>query len=492
MDDIKTLGEIVPEKLMRCFLGVKKDLAADHKDWTPKRRDRVARAICVKRTGLSFQKHSASVDSMFDVSFSESGEIKELSFTFSTPYEIVEAKKLKEIRPNYKINDPESAIVVGRSMYEVSSKNFNRYEEKEIKKAVKTMPGITCQVDHSESARDTFGIVQDAWWDPKTIPPETGYIAELEGSDPVTAKVKKGYLRGVSMRSGAKTVECSVCGETWNWGHEHFPGEKYDGKMCERIPRGIYYRHLGFTPIPAIEGADAHYIAANMSEAFDNAMAFVDYQSKHGMRKERDYAQLNIKTDFGENIMSESDSEVAKALREKEKAKYELAESQRQNEELSKQITQQGDILKENESLKSKAKARLVKEVIEKELALKKIEEKNVSDRTKELEAIDVLVLEAKLDVLKEWYSNLPPEEPISTPEAGSKSKNFGFGSNFQELDEQKRKQYLKEAKASKLAHGLFKRDPSVSAVSTLDEWDKTRQRWKTDLAELFRSVPNK
>ncbi len=479
----------MPEKLMRCFVKVKKSLAVDNPKWSSKRVDRVARAICVKQTGQKFSKHSSSVDNMFNVSFSESGRIKDLSFTFSSPYEVVEASRVKEYRPAYEIKDPESAIVVGRALFDTVSKNFNKYLEKEVKKSVSKLPGVTCQVDHSESARDTFGVVHDSWWDTKTTPAEMAYIAELEGSDPVTAKVVKGYLRGVSVRGEAKKIECSICGEEWNFMHEHWPGETYDGKVCERIPRDFGYRHLGFTPVPAVDGADAHYVAASMAEAIDNAMAYIDYQFKEF----QETIDKNKKTQtdiFGEFKMSESDSDAAKALREAERAKYELAETQKKYDELSDKLKQQDDILKENERLKTQHRERLIKEIVEKELALKKIEEKNVKERTEELEATDPVVLEAKLDVLRDWYKEIP--EPTRTPDAGSKSKVFTTNSTFQELDEAKQEKYIKEAKAAQLAGGLFGRDPSITAVKTLEEWDAKRGRWKTNLAELFRSVPKR
>lgn len=480
----------MPEKLMLCFVSTKKSLASDHKDWSRKRIDRVARAICVKQTGQKFGKHSAAVDHMFDVSFTESGEVKDLSFFFDSPVEVVEKEKLSEIRPNYEIRDPDSKLVVGRALFETSSKNFNRYEEKEVKKSVKTFPGVTCQADHSESIRDTFGIVQDGWWDTTTSPPEMAYIAELEGSDPATAKVVKGYVRGVSIKGGAKTIECSICGEEWSFLHEHWPGEKYDGKVCERIPRGIWYKHLGFVTRPAVEGADAQYVAASVSEALDNAMAYGDivYKGKRSISNTK-VADSKI----GEFSMSESDSEQAKALREAERAKYDLAEAQRKNEELSEQMKQQEDILKENERLKQGVKVRLISDIIEKELALKKIEKKNVEERKKELDSISNIVLEAKLDVLKEWYSDSNHSiNPDRTPDAGSKSKDFGFSSSFTELDKGKKEKYLKEAKAAQLAKGLFGRNPSISAVETLEGFDTLTGRWNTDLAELFKRVPKR
>lgn len=475
---------------MRCFVKVKKSLAIDNPKWSSKRVDRVARAICVKQTGQKFHKHSSSIDDMFNVSFSESGRIKDLSFTFSSPYEVVEASKIGEYRSDYEIKDPESAIVVGRALFDTVSKNFNKYLEKEVKKSVGKLPGVTCQVDHSESARDTFGVVHDSWWDTKTSPPEMAYIAELEGSDPVTAKVVKGYLRGVSVRGMSKKVECSICGEEWTFMHEHWPGEKYDEKVCERIPRGIWYRHLGFTPVPAVEGADTHYVAASMAEAIDNAMVYIDYQFKEFQEAIDKKKKTNRTDTFGDFEMSESDSEIAKALQAAEKAKYELAESQRKSEELSEKLKEQEEVLKENERLKAEQKAGLIDEIIEKELALKKIEEKNVEERKKELQDTENNILKAKLDVLKEWYKNIP--EPSPTPDAGSKSKIFATSSGFQELDKAKQEKYIKEAKASQLATGLFNRNPSVSAVQTLDEWDVKRGRWKTSLAELFRSVPKR
>jgi len=489
MKGVNLLGEFMADELMQCFVKTKKSLKENNKDWSPKRVDRVARAICVKQTGQSFVKHSASVDSMFDVSLSESGEIKDISFIFNTDIEVLEKAKLDEIRPTYEIRDPDSKLVVGRALFETTSKNFNRYEEKEIKKAVKTFPGVTCQVDHSDSARDTFGIVQESWWDTRTSPKEMAYIAELEGSDPFTAKVVKGYLRGVSVKSGAKSVECSICGEQWSFMHEHWPGEKYDGKVCERIPRGIYFKHLGFTPIPALD-ADTEYVAASISEAFDNATVYMDYKFKGKRQQISNVSVADNK--IGEIQMSESDSEQAKALREAEKAKYELAEAQRKIEELSEQSKQQSDILKENERLKSETKSRLVDDIIEKELALKKIEDKNIEERKKELTNESNTVLKAKLDVLKEWYSNMDHSDSNRTPEAGSKSKNFGVNSPFSELDEGKKEKYLKEAKSSQLAKGLFGRNPSITAVETLDGFDQTRGRWNTDLAELFRAVPKR
>ena len=364
----------MPEKLLRCFTKTKAQLRGSNKKWTSKRIKQVARAICVKSTGQKFQHSDPSLDSMFNVSFSESGTVKKLEFNFSAPIEVLEASKVKQVRPDYEIRDPDSKIVVGQAILATVSTNHNRYPEKELKKAVKTLIGKTCQIDHSMSARDTFGIVTDAWWDAKAKPAEMAYIAELEGSDPVAAKVAKGYVTGVSVSGNADYIECSICGEEWSWSHEHWPGQEYDKKTCERIMHGITFNHLGFTPIPAFESADAYYVADSMGESIDNAMAYVDIIKR---------PPISTKS-FGET-MSTPEEKLTEALKEASKLQYQEAELKSKITALESKANDSDDLQKKLDKMRDKEKSRLFNDVIDLEVKLEKVEPNLVEARIEEL-----------------------------------------------------------------------------------------------------------
>ena len=485
----------MPEPLLRCFTHTKARLRGDHDGWSKKRVDRVARAICVKSTGQQFKHNDAALESMFNVSFSESGIVKKLDFRFSTPVEVIEASKLKELRPNYEIRDPDSKIVVGQAILATLSSNFNRYSEKVLKKAVKTIIGKTCQIDHSLSARDTFGRVTDAWWDTGVAPSEMAYIAELEGSDPVTAKVVKGYVDGVSVSGDAGRIECSICGEEWNWMHEHWPGEEYDGKVCERIMYDVVFKHLGFTPIPAFDSADAYYVANSMSEAIDNTTAYMDILNDKNKPKQ---SQGTLKTysvlapTFGETMTS-PEEELAKALEKASRLQYQEAELKAKISELEAQATETDDLQKTLDKMRDQEKSRLVNEVIDLEIKLKKVDSSKIEARKNELVESSVAALEANLSVLRDWHSATVKQQPTATG-GGPKSKNFGHSgsSKIEEISPEKKAFYIREAKIEQLHLGLFGKRPSVNAVKTLQEWDSLRGRWKTDLSEMFRAVPKR
>lgn len=477
----------MPAKLLRCVRSVKKDLADDHSDWSSKRVDRVARAICVKRTGQRFKHTDPSLDNMFGASFTESGKARNIHFAFESHFDVVEKDEIDKVKLGYQIRDPESVLSVGRAAIAGTSLNFNLYEADELRKATPTLPGVTCQVDHSESARDTFGIVTDGWWDKTSDPPEMAYIAELEGSDPITAKVRKGYLKGVSMAGGARQVICTICNEEWDWLHEHTPGEKYDGKTCERKFKGIFFRHLGFTAFPAVEGADVNYVAASMSEALENALAFMDHQEargtpnidKNGTRSD------NSETTFGEMIMSSD--QVTEYLKEIEREKFKSAQLAQEKEELEAKLSETDTLKKELELLQEREQKRLVSEIIDLQVQLKKLDPKKAEERRAELANESTAVLEAKVSVLKEF------EVPVSAAEpalAGSKSVMFASNSRFKELDAEKQEHYINEAKLHRMSEQMFGHPPSVSAVKTLEEWDYNMDRWKTDFSDLIKSVP--
>jgi len=498
----------MPEKLMRCYLATKKDLRADHEEWSNKRVDRVAKATCVKSTGQKFKRHDNTIDDMFNVVFGESGEVKGIEFQFSSDIKFIEKVDLEKFRPAVEINDPDSILNVGKAIWATDSANYNRYSEKELKKAVKTLPGKTCQVDHSESAYSTFGVVQDAWWDTGLPVPEIAYISELEGSNEVAQRVKKGYIRGVSVSGMADTIECSICGESWDWMHEHFPGQEYDGEVCYREMKDITFRHLGYTSFPAIEGADAQYIASSVHEALENAFAFIDYSYKHGVRKtteSKDSASTTPRLRvppveaeiFGEKISMSENTEYIETLKKLERESLEKAKLAEEKVVLENKLKEMETIQSDLKTLKEREKVRLVTDIVDYQEKLSLNQGKTAEVRRSELSELSEVALQAKVDVLKEMWDK---EEKDSTPDApptiteqitGSpRSKNFKPSSKFAELDEIRKKEYIKEAKLEKLSLGLFGRRPSVSAVQTLREWDEDLERWNQPLVELIKQVP--
>ena len=498
---------------MRCFLQTKKNLRADNEDWSAKRVGNVARAICVKRTGQKFVKHSNSIDSMFNVTFGESGKPKEISFAFKTDLEIIEKSKVKELRPEYEINDPDSILVVGRAIWATESKNYNRYSEKELKKASKTLIGAPCQIDHSESARDTFGIVTDAWWDNGSSPPEIAYIAELDGSEVVAQRVKKKYVRGVSVAGSSEKTLCSICGKEWDWAHEHYPGQEYTEEKNKKKKKikcfldhiDISFRHLGFTAFPAIAGADANYIAASVSEALENVNAYISHATEHGYNKTQpnEYiAPAATVGAFGETTSMSVDPE-AKILVEKlkllEKSELDKTRLQKEKAELEAKLVvlekARADSDKDLEALKEAEKKRLISEIVDLQDKLGLTKGRKAEERRVDLADEHILSITAKVEALRDMWE----EEEKKTPPQGSiisegitghsRSRTFK-GSKFDELDPERKGFYEREAKLERYAIGLFGHRPSVGAVQILSEWNGNLDRWNTDFADMFKTVP--
>ena len=502
-------GVTMPQKLMRCFTSTKTSLRDDHPDWSSKRVSNVARAICVKRTGQKFDQHKNSDDTMFNVTFTESGTIKGLETRFFSPLKFIEKSELEKFKPAVQINDPDSILSVGNAIWATDSKNFNRYHEKELKKSAKSLIGAPCQKDHNESVESTFGVVQSSWWDNLTVPPEIGYVAELEGSDAVSGRVQKGYVRGVSVAAVAEKVTCSICGEEWSWLHEHFPGEKYDGKVCYREPRNITFRHLGFTAFPAIEGADTSYVAASVDEGFENAFAYIDYSEKHGMIKTAESEDItedpidSVSTKssasalvFGESTSMSSDPEVLEKMKKLEIAEYEKARLEKEKADLEAKLEEM-KVAKEQsdadlETLKEAERKRLINEVVDLQEKLDLTKGKSAEERRSALKDEPMLRLTAKAEALREMHEREEKKQPATIAESlslgGSKSRTFK-GSKFEELDPEKKAFYEKEAKLAQFAFGLFGRLPSVGAVKSLSEYDADRDRWRMDFAELLKNA---
>lgn len=482
----------MPDKLLRCVRTVKADLGEEHEDWSAKRRDKVARAICVKSTGQKFDHMSPILKNMFAASFGENGEAKNISFSFKTSYSFIEKSKLLEKYPQYKLRDPDSITVVGRAAIAGVSANYSEFFASELKKSAKTLKGVPCQVDHSESARDTIGLVTDQWWDESLNPPELSYIAELDGSDPVSLKVAKGYVAGVSVAGGAEAVICSVCGEEWDWMHEHIPGKKYKGVLCTKQFKGIYYRHLGFTPFPAVEGADASYVANSMGEALENTMAFINYNERHGAAKinSTSHRMAGVKT-FGESKQLTDNPELEQKIRELEREKLKSAQltldMEKLQEEVSDMATLKETVDKQNEVIKDG----LVQDILGLQEKLKITANKSVAERKIELERESVETLKIKVSVMRESAANLP-DDIVDNSVSQSRSLNLDAvkGSKFGELGENRKNYYIREAKLERLSLGLFNKRPSVNAVKTLKEWDSDLGKWRTDLSDLIKQVP--
>jgi len=479
----------MPEKLLRCVRKVKADLAEENPDWSDKRRNKVATAICVKSTGLPMKHSNPTVQNMFSASFGENGKVENISFSFKTPLKFIEKSELQEKYPQYKLRDPDSITVVGRAAIAGVSANFSEFFAAELKKAGKTLKGVPCQADHSESARDTIGLVTDQWWDESLDPPELSYIAELDGSDPVSQKVAKGYVSGVSVAGGAKQVICSVCGEEWDWLHEHIPGKKYKGVLCTKQFKGIFFRHLGFTPFPAVEGADASYVANSMDEALENTMAFLNHVERQGaaIKHESTSPEAGLVT-FGEsNQLTDNPDLVRELEREKLKSAQLAQDMEKLQEKLTNMATLEETLEKQNKIIKEG----LVSDILGLQAKLSIDGGKSADERRSVLEKESLDTLRVKADVMRESAANLPePEVEESIIRSRSLNLDAAKGHKFGELDKERKEHYIREAKLEKLSLGLFDQRPSVSAVKTLKEWDYDLGKWRTDLSDLFKAAP--
>lgn len=457
---------------MRCHRSVKKSLKKEHEDWTRKRIDKVARAICVKRTGMTFQHSEMITSPTPQFSVSESGAVKSAQVFFNSPFTIIEKEKLKEALPDYVPKDPNSVIIVGTAVSESRSSNGRIYVEKELKKATSSLKGCKCQVDHSESIRDTFGVITETWWEKETK--ATDFVAELEGDDPVTAKVVKGYVENVSIAASAERMECNICGEEMTWLHEHQIGEEYDGVLCGVIPMGINYRHLGFVLHGGVKGAGAEYVPASVGEAFENLLTAWEYD------------QQAPRPNLGSKKSMGNEEDMAKVLQEKERLRLELEDARKEKVALEGRVKETAKLEEEVKKMRETNTKRVVDRIVEVELKLGRYSEKEAIDKKTALLKENEDSLSARLSVLEEWLKKAYLIAGTTDGTQGqAKSKVMGFDEKTKSNYGNKQAFYEKEAKIEKIGMLFFGTRPSRSAVRTCQEYNVRVGKWKNSFSEL-------
>ena len=154
----------MPQKLLDCTSKAKSQLKGRHPSWSAKRLDRTSRAICVKSTGLTFKKDSnfALPESFFsfleshNINYDESGSVSNVRIKYEAPApelgEIIEKKNKAGETQKYR-------VARGTAIYPVKSRNKRKYLKAEIEKASKSLVNVPFQKDHSESVKDTYGII---------------------------------------------------------------------------------------------------------------------------------------------------------------------------------------------------------------------------------------------------------------------------------------------------------------------------------------------
>lgn len=463
---------------MRCYRKVKKSLKVQNKSWPDKRIDRVARAVCVSRTGQKF-KHGESNASMmltpFEVKLTEAGTVKDFVFSFQTVVETADIEEVSKKYPDVKLNDPDCAFVAGTAIYPTTSSNSMRYLEEELKKAAPTLKGCKCQIDHSFSAKDTFGKVIDSWWDDKVK--ETGYVSALQGNHEITEKVEKGYIDAVSVAGSAETVECSICGEEASFFHRHIPNEEYDGEVAELIPKNIVYKQLGFVAYPGVENASAFYIPSSITEAIENMAAVMEYSSLDGTA-----VSENRQGDY--TLSAEPDEKLLKKM---ERMKLQLEEANSKASGLEKAVAANDGLQLQLEESRKMMKTLVVSEITKINSAMGRIKEEEVEAAEEELMGKDISVLKAKLEVLKEWQNDAAKRDEANASTRGLLSEQIR-GATSLDLSEQKKGLtgvWLQELKKARISEWMFGKQPSVSAVRTVAEYDWENDRWIDPLGEI-------
>lgn len=462
----------MPKKLLKCVKQVKADLQKRRPAWSNKRVDRVARATCVKSTGQKFQHSSEGPVPYFNIAFAESGRVERFSFSFDSDYKVISIEEARKKRKGIAVNDPDGVIISGEAIVAGLSKNYRRYRPEVLKKAAPTMSGKPCQIDHSHSARDTFGIVHESWYDETSKTVE--YISELDGEDPVSRKVEKGYVNSVSI-GGEATVTCNICKEEMTLWHKHVPGEKYDKKTCEiDVEDDLVFNHLGFTPFPGVESASADHVKITMDDAIEDAIASLEWRIKEaaGSAPER-----TTMTTIGERTMPDEDKA---SLVEIERLKLQLDASNKKNEKLEKAVKGREDDRKRLVELESRQRSDTIAEIVAAQVELKQLEENDVPSAKALLEKSDQTVLDARLTVLREWLAANPPKQKQPPRGSGGRSLDLGNETRMPEI-------WVNEAKKARLSYMMFGNQPSTSAVRTVGEWEGDPQtgRWKSPLTEI-------
>lgn len=487
---------------MRHTQGLITQLRKQYPYWSAQRIEKAARAVHAKQSGIDFNfSESFSFSEKFNkfiesnsISLAQNGDIK--GITYNCDIHNSEMEFTEKLNSDG-TKSSEVIIGKGRAIYPTVSRNHTKYLKSELLKASETLKNVPFQKDHSYSVDANFGKIIE-----QKFNTETGnqlYFAELDAKDPITRKMELKHIESVSVALHAKRIECSFCGESMGWYHDHIPGFEYekgeDGKkeIALAVPRDFFYVHLGAVTTPGIP--DASISVDSESFISDNLNDLII----EGITEtyEPFYNSVITESMDGKRKMSDEDKNEVKT-------KLDLREAQLLNKDLERQLQEQKDKAEkaeqdltkfENQKLVAQRES-LVEEVISAELELGELTETGVPKR-------QAVLMKEETDYLKgtvKIYENiLAKRGKVPKRSLGaSKSKSFDVSdSNTSEvsskktitdINEREQKERLIENWGRQMFGEHWKQ--SWIAVRTLDEWDHETEKWKRPLTEVIKQVP--
>jgi hypothetical protein len=488
----------MPAKLERCVAKTKKSLKKAHPDWSDEKISQVAWASCVKSTGQKPHKKEDThmpntlgnnlINDAAKSSYIENIKFKyfvECDFGEEEVFNEKTSKKiLDELKKVKGLNLEEEMPIFGRAINETTTKNFHIYLGEELEPATKSLKQSHIITDHRLDTEHTVGMVKESWWDKAAR--AIRFIGGVDKLDPVTRKIKLKYIDGVSVGGHVKEIICSLCNEKMTWDHEHWLGEKYEGKVAKGIMRGIIFEELTLTPKPADRKATFNFAQSIQESVYDSYMtSFKEYQSighnDHSAEEKCSCNQLINETtikrmEFSEMSAEPTKEELRKAYEKELKMKETIEELQAKVEK-SKRLEEQLN------KIKAKERDRMEEEVLDLEIQTGKTKESERKLRKLDLSEMSDDMLEARREVLKEWAKEKKVEDSAIitsnskslATESTSQSTNNLAGIPKEKLEEEAKKRRLQE-----LIFGESK--VSEKGQKVLIDFNNDSGRWRTKI----------
>jgi len=199
-------------------------------------------------------------------------------------------------------------------------------------------------------------------------------------------KVLDGRYETVSVRMSTNKAICSICDTDWSKDGmcEHYPGEKYDGKLAYVTTGDLVYREVSFVNIPADEfaGVKEAVLSDEQSRPSSNLRVYFN-SAEDKVLSDISCGEGNL-YDFLDDEQREEDELVMHLLDKSHKANGETnKEDSVKVKELTKDQLKDLELVQElvNEAVDAKLEEALSASKSEYEDAIKKIQEESFKNR---------------------------------------------------------------------------------------------------------------
>jgi hypothetical protein len=110
-------------------------------------------------------------------------------------------------------------------------RTFERFPKAYLERFAATLPGKSVLPGHDYSALP-LGRFYAADVVPDTEGNHLRVRYYLPKESPLVSQIELGVLKDVSIGFNAGKRLCDLCAKEWDFQHDHFPGQEYDGKQC--------------------------------------------------------------------------------------------------------------------------------------------------------------------------------------------------------------------------------------------------------------------